>query len=286
MRARRTTSQPVPTAGQEWTVPEVGLRLVYVEPGSFRMGSNDGDADTDERPVHDVRLSHRFWMGAFHVTQAEYEAVISSGPRAAPEGGVNPSSFKGARHPVEGVAWGSAMAFCVGLTERERAGGRLPSGYEYRLPTEAEWEFAGRGGTRSQGFTYSGSNSIDEVAWHYQNSGDRRLNDASWSREKVISNHCRTHPVGQKKPNELGLYDMSGNVWEWCCDWGGHYPSGAVTDPHGADVASGHVYRGGSWNDDATFCRVAYRFYFAPAHAYDCLGFRVVLALPVVAAEA
>lgn len=285
MKSHRETVQPSPTAGQEWTVPDLGLKLVHIEPGSFRMGSDDSRADADERPVHDVRLSQRYWMGAFHVTQAEYETLMSRGPRPASDEELNPSSFRGARHPVDGVSWDAAVAFCANLTAWERRAGRLPSGYEYRLPTEAEWEFAARGGTQSRGFTYSGSNSIDEVAWHYQNSGDRRLSDASWSRQDVVRNHCRTHPVGQKKPNELGLYDMSGNVWEWCSDWGGHYPSNGVTDPQGAETTSGHVYRGGCWNDDATFCRVTYRFYFAPAHVYDCLGFRVVLAPPVPAAD-
>jgi formylglycine-generating enzyme required for sulfatase activity/TolB-like protein len=242
-----------PAQGQAWTVPELGMELAYVAPGSFQMGSNDGDSD--EKPVHAVRISRGFWLGKYEVTQAEFEAIAGS----------NPSRFKGARNPVEQVSWKDAMAFCQKLTERERSAGRLPGGYEYRLPTEAEWEYAARGGSKSKGFTYSGSNTEDEVAWYTSNSGGR------------------THPVGQKKANELGLCDMPGNVWEWCLDWYdpgyyGRYGRSPNTDPANLQAAAGRVFRGGGWCYAPRSLRSAGRLGFRPVCAIGDLGFRASLA--------
>jgi len=172
--------------------------FVFVEGGTFQMGSNDGDSD--EKPVHSVTVSS-FYVGKFEVTQKEYQNVM----------GKNPSYFKGENNPVENVTWYDAVKYCNKRSEKE---GRTPSyningnnvtcdfsANGYRLPTEAEWEYAARGGNKSQNYKYSGSNKIGDVAWYDSNSG------------------LRTHPVGQKAPNELGIYDMTGNVWEWCWDW-------------------------------------------------------------------
>jgi formylglycine-generating enzyme len=232
-----------PTAGNV-----LGMAFVEVPAGSFRMGSEDGQGD--EKPVHEVRISKPFWVGKYEVTQDEYEKLI----------GKNPSKFKGARNPVECVSWNDAVAFCKKLAEQERSAGRLPLGYEYRLPTEAEWEYAARGGPQSKGFAYSGSNDLGDVGWHRSNSGGK------------------THEVGGKRANELGTHDMSGNVWEWCLDWHGEYPAGATVDPSGARTGSFRVYRGGGWSFGASGCRVAIRHSFGPSPAISYLGFRAALA--------
>lgn len=254
----RGTSVPAtkavePVVGRDRRVEGLGLELVWIDPGSFRMGTPSG-GHNDERPVREVRISRGFWLGKFEVTQHEYQAIM----------GENPSNWKGDDLPVERVNWHKAVEFCEKLTERERRAGRLPDGYVYRLPTEAEWEYAARGGNRSRGFTYAGSNNLDEVAWHWDNS------------------NSRTHPVGRKQPNELGLYDMTGNVWEWVHDWYQNNYSGlAATDPSGPRTGSFRVYRGGSWNITASICRVAYRNRITPSNKFSLLGFRVSLAPPV-----
>jgi len=228
-----------PAAGQNLVVADLGMEMVYVEPGSFQMGSNSGDSD--EKPVHAVRISRAFWMDKYEVTQSQYEAIT----------GRNPSSFKGLNLPVDSVSWNDAVAFCRTLTDRERKAGRLPQGYVYRLPTEAEWEYAARGGSKSRGFEYAGSGSLDEVAWHSGNSGSK------------------THPVGQKNANELGLYDMSGNVWEWCHDSydEGYYAKSPSSDPTGASSGGLRVLRGGSWLIIPWYCRASIRFRISP----DCI---------------
>ncbi|MCK5805321.1 MAG: formylglycine-generating enzyme family protein [Lentisphaeria bacterium] len=228
----------------------LGMQFVEVPAGSFRMGSNDGEPD--EKPVHEVRISHPFWMGKHEVTQAEYEKLA----------GKNPSRFKGTRNPVEMVSWNDAVAFCEKLTERERSSGRLLAGYAYRLPTEAEWEYAARGGAKSRGTKYSGSDNVDKVVWHISNSGGK------------------TYPVGQKKGNELGIFDMSGNVFEWCLDWhdAGYYGKSPRVDPANTVSASSCVIRGGCWMTSARNCRVADRYWNGPGFTSDCIGFRVCLA--------
>jgi formylglycine-generating enzyme len=239
---------------KEATDPMAGnvLDMAFVEvlPGSFKMGSGDGS--DDEKPVHEVRISKPFWIGKYEVTQVEYEKLM----------GKNPSRFKGARNPVETVSWEDAVAFCTKLTERERAAGRVPDAYEYRLPTEAEWEYAARGGAKSQGFTYSGSNNAGDVAWYSENSDKK------------------THAVGEKKANELDLYDMSGNVWEWCLDWYDkeYYGRSPGADPVNATVASFRVIRGGSWINSSWGVRSAHRAGGRPEDTIYNLGFRAALA--------
>lgn len=232
-------------------MPGLGMKLVYVAPGSFQMGSTDSDIFSDEKPVHRVTISKGYWIGKYEVTQNEYQAIM----------GHNPSHFKGSNYPVESVSWNDAVKFCKKLSTREQSNGRLPSGYDYRLPTEAEWEFAARGGTRSRGYKYSGSDDVDNVAWYNSNLDNK------------------THEVGTKSGNELGIYDMSGNVWEWCYDWyGSSYNNGTQADPAGPVTGSYRVARGGCWGSDVRSCRSASRSAGSPVAAGDATGFRIAIA--------
>ena len=224
---------------------DFGIEMVFVEGGTFQMGATSeqgSDAYGDEKPVHSVTLSD-FYIGKYEVTQAQWKAVM----------GKNPSHFTGKdNRPVENVSWEDMHKFIKKLNQL--------TGKRYRLPTEAEWEYAARGGKKSQGYKYAGGNSIDKVAWYRDNSGDK------------------THPVGKKQPNELGLYDMSGNVYEWCQDWYGDYSSSAQTNPTGPSRGSHRVLRGGSWfNSLARFCWVAHRSLNRPSNRNNNNGFRLVL---------
>ena len=223
----------------------VSLTMIGVAPGSFMMGSENGY--DSQKPVYRVTLTKPYYLGETEVTQAQWRAVM----------GNNPSYFQGDDHPVEQVSWDDAMAFCQKLNDE----GRAPKDWKFTLPTEAQWEYACRGGNKSRGYTYSGSDDVGEVAWYGNNSG----------RE--------THAVRQKEANELGFYDMSGNVFEWCLDWyrSGSYSSGAVTDPQGPQSGSRRVLRGGGWDSGAQFCRSAYRFSFSPGHRNFSCGFRLAL---------
>ncbi|OQB96022.1 MAG: Serine/threonine-protein kinase pkn1 [Verrucomicrobia bacterium ADurb.Bin122] len=205
------------------------------------MGSTNGESD--EQPVTQVEITRAFWLGKTEVTQSQWEAVMGS----------NPSSFKGSDRPVECVSYDDALEFCRKLTARERAAGRLPSGYEYTLPTEAQWEYACRAGTTGD---YAGS--LGSMGWYGANSGNQ------------------THPVAQKQANAWGLYDMHGNVWEWCLDWKGDYAGGTVRDPAGPSSGSYRVYRGGGWGGTASCCRSANRNFFVPGYR-SFLGFRLAL---------
>ena len=242
-------------SGKSYTIPGLGMKLIYVAPGKFKMGSNNGYPF--EKPVHRVTISKGYLIGKYEVTQSEYQSIM----------GTNPSTFKDSNKPVEQVSWNDAVKFCEKLTSRERAADHLPSSREYRLPTEAEWEFAARGGNKSRDYQYSGSDNVDSVAWYGDNSGKQ------------------THKVGTKSSNELGIYDMSGNVSEWCNDLYGLYfrisetdPKGTSSGPSRSGMSSGsdRVIRGGGWN--ARLCRVAGRSYRSPSRTISILGFRVVLA--------
>lgn len=234
-----------------FTVDGVTFEMVPVEGGAFTMGATaeqGGDADDDEQPAHEVTVSG-FAIGKCPVTQALWEAVT----------GENPSRFKGdPSRPVERVSWEDCREFIEELNAR--LGLPDASGRSFRLPTEAEWEYAARGGNRSRGYKYSGSDDIGEVAWYGGNSNGI------------------THPVGEKGPNELGVYDMSGNVWEWCGDWYGNYPSEAERDPTGPSSGSCRVLRGGGWSNSARFCRVSYRDSDQPDGRVNGSGLRLVLA--------
>ena len=244
----------------------VPFEMVEVRGGTFRMGAtseqgNDADSDekrvhivtlyllhlfdskgldSDEKPVHSVTLSG-YYIGKTEVTQALWKAVMGS----------NPSSFKGDNLPVELVSWNDCQEFIRKLNSL--------TGQHFRLPTEAEWEFACRGGNNSRGYKYSGSNYIDNVAWYWDNSGKK------------------IHPVATKLPSELGIYDMSGNVMEWCSDWYGKYSSGAQTNPKGPYDGSHRVRRGGSWGSDAMACRSSLRYVCAPSASSRGLGLRLAL---------
>jgi formylglycine-generating enzyme required for sulfatase activity len=208
-------------------------------------------------PVHSVTLSD-FSIGKYPVTQKLWQEVMGS----------NPSHFKGDDLPVEKVSWDDVQDFLKKLNAK------FP-GHGFRLPTEAEWEFAARGGALSKGYQYAGSDDLQEVGWFWENSGDKPLS-SEWKADLVQKNNCRTHPVGQKKANELGLYDMSGNVWEWCADWYGDYAAEAQKNPEGPKTGTYRVIRGGSWGGTARTCRVAFRNRVAPEYRDDDLGFRLV----------
>ena len=230
---------------EAFTVGKAKFKMVCVEGGTFTMGytSEQGDdRDSDEKPAHSVTLSS-YYIGETEVTQALWKAVM----------GNNPSYFKGDNLPVEMVSWDDVQEFIKKLN-------RL-TGRTFRLPTEAEWEYAARGGSKSRGYKYSGSNinNIEAVAWYEVNSCDK------------------THPVKGKQANELGLYDMSGNVWEWCSDRYGSYGSSSQRDPGGPTIGSLRVLRGGSWDGSSWYCRVFYRDNFAPDNRHDNIGFRLVL---------
>jgi formylglycine-generating enzyme required for sulfatase activity/tRNA A-37 threonylcarbamoyl transferase component Bud32 len=224
----------------------IGMKLRLIPAGDFLMGSPTTEPGRSyDEFQHRVTLTKPFYMGETEVTQAEYQQVM----------GTNPSSFKGPQNPVERVSWDDAMEFCRKLSglPAEKA-----AGYEYRLPTEAEWEYACRAGTTTSYSCGDSASQLSEYGWF-----------------GGISSSF-THPVGEKKPNAWGLYDMHGNVWEWCQDRYGAYPSGSATDPTGASSSSYRVGRGGSWFNDAGDCRSAIRSRHTPELRYDNLGFRVL----------
>ena len=228
---------------ETFTVNGVAFKMVKVAGGTFQMGATSEQgksARKNEKPVHSVTLSD-YYIGQTQVTQELWEAVMGS----------NPSYFKGDnQRPVEKVSWDDCQEFIEKLN-------RL-TGKNFRLPTEAEWEYAARGGSKSKGYKYSGSNNPDAVAWYGKNSGDK------------------THPVAQKQSNELGLYDMSGNVYEWCQDWYGDYSSNSQTNPTGASRGSDRVLRGGSRGSDARDVRVSSRNYYG-SYQYIFSGLRLAL---------
>lgn len=230
-----------------FAVNGVSFDMIKVEGGTFVMGATreqGNDAENDEKPTHKVTLSD-YYIGKYVVTQELWEAVM----------GNNPSYYKGSTKPVESVSWDDCKNFInkLNILLSSQLGGK-----RFALPTEAQWEYAARGGIKSQGCKYAGSNNINDVAWYNDNS------------------NITTHEVGLKSPNELGLYDMSGNVWEWCQDWYGDYSSSSEINPTGSFGGSYRVDRGGSWASYAGCCRVSYRCY-SPSGRNFSLGFRLVL---------
>ena len=238
-----------PGTNQTFNVNGVTFTMIAVEGGTFKMGAQssssggdnyDSEAYSNESPVHDVTLSS-YYIGETEVTQELWEAVMGS----------NPSEFSGSQKPVESISWNDCQEFIIKLNEL--------TSKNFRLPTEAEWEYAARGGNKSKGYKYSGGNTIGNVAWYGGNSSSE------------------THDVKTKQANELGIYDMSGNVYEWCQDWYGSYSSGSQTDPTGPTSGSDRVLRGGSWGGNAGSCRVSFRSSNHPGYGHNNRGFRLIL---------
>lgn len=222
--------------------------MVKVEGGTFTMGDSEMEGDEDEQPTHEVTLK-TFSIAKTQTTVAQWRVYCNATGRSMPEA---PEWGWLDSHPIVNVSWQDAVAYTDWLAEKMDA--------NYRLPTEAEWEYAARGGKLSKGTKYSGSRSLDYAGWYEDNSGSK------------------THAVGLKKPNELGLYDMSGNVWEWCKDWKGAYTAEAQTNPRGPSSGTYRVVRGGSWFRPSARCRVANRdFYYYLTDRLSSYGFRVVL---------
>jgi formylglycine-generating enzyme required for sulfatase activity len=231
----------------------VKLELAWIPPGEFMMGSPGSEKGRfeDESPQHPVRLSKGFWMGKFEVTQEQWERMM----------GGNPSIFKNARSPVENVSWDECQEFLNKMNASVPAQGlKRDDGNKFRLPSEAEWEYACRAGTSARFNLGDADGDLDQAGWYSGNSGNS------------------THPVGEKQANAWGLFDMNGNVMEWCQDWYGPYAGGAVTDPGGPWMGptASRVLRGGSWFNASGFCRSAYRSHSAPLFRFSRIGFRVV----------
>ncbi len=235
------SAQASTTAKLSEVLSQLEQDMVYVEGGTLMLGctvEQGNDCDEDERPAHPVSLDS-FYISKYEVTQQLWGVVM----------GYNPSQFEGANLPVENVSWDDVQIFITKLNAH--------TGKKYRLPTEAEWEYAARGGRRSK-YKYAGSEDIASIAWYETNAGGK------------------THPVGSKLPNEIGLYDMCGNVWEWCNDRYGQYNSAFQTNPQGNHTGANRVGRGGSWNTAERRCRISYRDSDTPATRSSYLGLRLV----------
>ena len=246
-------------------------KMALIEKGSFIMGgSTEGDGGSSENPAQEVMFTYDYYIGKYETTFDEYDEFCEATGRRKP----NDQGWERTAKPAINVSWWDAIAYCNWLSEKEK----LPRAYDsngnlldkegivtkdpskvvgYRLPTEAEWEYAARGGNKSKGYKYSGSDSVNEVSWYDSNSGSK------------------TQEVGKKGSNELGLYDMSGNVWEWCSDFYGDYSSSVQTNPYNSTAGSDRVLRGGSWGSGAIYVRVEFRYYYSPASADYGLGFRI-----------
>ena len=223
--------------------------MKLVEAGTFQMGSTTGRSD--EKPVHSVTITKDYYMGETEVTQALWKAVTSYSPTTDATSTWTDLRGLGDNYPAYYSSYEDVQSFITKLNSL--------TGEKFRMPTEAEWEYAARGGKKSKGYTYSGSNTAGDVAWYYDNSS-------------------KTHIVKTKAANELGIYDMSGNVWEWCSDWydASYYSSSPQNDPTGPTTGSYRVFRGGGWSGNAAYCRCAHRV-DSPSYRFGTVGFRLAL---------
>ena len=236
-----------PVKGESFSIPNLKLDMLWCKPGTFMMGSPEDEKDRDDDETQlKVTLTQGFYLGKHEVTQEQWEKVM----------GTNPSYHKGAALPVEKVSWDDAMEFCKKLTEVEKEADRLPKGWTYTLPTEAQWEYACRAGTTT---AYSFGDTITPKQANY------------------ARNVAKTTPVGTYPANAWGFHDMHGNVWEWCSDWYGDYPDGSASDPVGPSVGSARVFRGGCWDNGGRGMRSAFRYGDTPDFRYSILGFRLSL---------
>jgi formylglycine-generating enzyme required for sulfatase activity len=236
--------------GKAFTIADLSMEMLWVKPGTFEMGSPSSEKYRfDTETPHTVTLTEEFWLGKHEVTQSQWEQLTRS----------NPSEFKGGDRPVETVSWTEVTSFCDKLTELERKAGRLPAGMAYQLPTEAQWEYACRAGTKTS-FSFGDSLTSGQA--------------------NISGGPGETTTVGKYPANGWGFHDMHGNVFEWCADWYGDYPTGAARDPVGPAVGSYRVLRGGSWISTASSARSANRGWLVPASSYDSLGFRLSLRPP------
>ena len=258
-RKKKILAQVFPVSGSRDKIVQLGqakFEMVYVEGGTFRMGATEEqgeDAKSNERPVHEVSLAD-FMIGQCTVTQALWMEVMGKNPSLGKRGG---------NYPVNKVSWVDCQKFIRRLNSQ--------TGLKFRLPTEAEWEYAARGGKKSKGYRYAGSDNPDRVGWYKEN---------SWEKCDAEGNRLwHVHEAGGKKANELGIFDMSGNLWEWCQDWAGDYDTRAWTDPKGSLAGSARVVRGGCFRAVAGRCRVSARWEYVPDQSRDFLGLRLVLSL-------
>jgi formylglycine-generating enzyme required for sulfatase activity len=250
----------------------IGMKLVLIPKGTFTMGSPpDEEGSTDDETQHEVTFGSDYYLGVYEVTQAQYQKVMGKNPsyfgndkviERHPKTGRVVKEGDSSNHPVETVSWEEAVTFCKRLSElpAEKSAGRV-----YRLPTEAEWEYACRADSETAYSFGENSESLSNYAWWSGNS------------------QKRTHAVGLKQPNAWGLYDMHGNVWEWCSDWYAHHSKDAVIDPRGPENGSTRVYRGGSWNRPAELCRSAARSKIDPSSRSNNFGFRVAMDVKEIA---
>jgi formylglycine-generating enzyme required for sulfatase activity len=248
--------------GQEVTVEltnSIGMKLVMIPKGTFIMGSPESEwGRLDNEVQHQVTLTRDFYLGVTEVTQAQYKDVMGENPSGHQDYLVQGDSSS---YPVEKVSWEDAVEFCRKLSDMPE---EKKAGLVYRLPTEAEWEYACRAGSNTAFSFGDEAESLSEHGWFDENS------------------NFGTRPVGELKPNSWGLYDMHGNVWEWCCDWYGGYPKGAVSDPVGPQAGSFRVLRGGGWYYVAADCRSAFRYRRNPSFRHFNIGFRVALSSPEI----
>gem|GEM_PF-371325 len=297
---------------------EIPQNMVLVERGSFTMGDIWGNGAPNETPLFEVTFTYDFYIGKYEVTFDEYDEFFIDAGMQRP----SDNSWGRGQRPVINVSWWEAISYCNWLSEKEG----FPKSYDsngnlldkdgkittdpskivgYRLPTEAEWEYAARGGNDSKRYEFSGSTNVDEVAWYCGNSGKDSLDESQYypheGKWELVTdetpiryviytystfldvrkeNDNKTREVGAKVPNELGIYDMSGNVWEWCSDWHVEYSASPKTNPYNSTAGSHRVVRGGCWYNYAAYVRVAYRNYFSPAYTDNYLGFRICRTVP------